>query len=123
MKDGSVVGDSLRSAPTDPPRHGYLPLRHASSPSLGRSGADFPVGSRSQGEVPVSRLGFVDSLKELAVYSAAKLASLWPTITASPAPNSSRPRMVFDGINKITVEPMLKRPISSPFASDIFSFE
>ena len=51
----------LRSAPIDPRRHGYLPLRHAASPSLGRSVADIPVGSRSQGEVPVSPLRGGDS--------------------------------------------------------------
>ena len=38
-----------RTVPTDPPRQGYLPLRHAASPSVGRSDAGMAQATLSAG--------------------------------------------------------------------------
>ena len=42
--------NSLSAVPTERRDTGTFPLGHAARPSVARSGADFPVGSRSQGE-------------------------------------------------------------------------
>jgi len=53
-----IHNESCKKRAKRTPGYGNLSLRHAASPSMGRSVADIPVGSRSQGKVPASRLGF-----------------------------------------------------------------
>ena len=45
----------LRSVPTDPRRHGYLPLRHAASSSLSRLDADVLSAHSLRGRYPSPR--------------------------------------------------------------------
>ena len=66
------------------PGYGYLPLRHAASPSMGRLGADIPVGSQSQWKVPASRLGFQRILAFCEHRSGLTMVSISPlTVVAS----------------------------------------
>ena len=50
-----------RPVPTERRDTGTSPLGHASSPSVGRSVADFLSAHGPRGELPISRLGFTDS--------------------------------------------------------------
>jgi len=60
---GESLIESWKPVPDQRRDTGTSPLGHASSPSLGRSVADFLSAHGPRGEIPISRLRFVDSCR------------------------------------------------------------
>jgi hypothetical protein len=56
-----AITDSTRILPARRRDTGSFPLGHAASPSMGHSGADIRVGSRSQGKATRIPAGFAGS--------------------------------------------------------------